>query len=237
MLNKIIFIGNENTNYSSRRGIIPDVIVNHISEGSKESCISWFTSQKNKNSSAHFLVDKEGKIFQFVNIENMAWGNGLYIRDIKKSSSELVRSRNINPNRYTISIEHEGIYKETRGALTKAQLEGSIWLHRYIIDYVDRRYKKKISINRNHIIGHCEIDPIRKPLCPGEAFPYEEIISKINDERKFSDIKDHWAEKEIKYLIDKNILEGFPDGTFRPNEYITRGEVAYIVKKIIKDDA
>ena len=237
MKNKIIYVGNEHTNFSSRKGIIPDTIVNHISQGNKESCIAWFTSSKNNQSSAHFLVCKNGDVYQFVKIRDMAWSNGLYLKDIKNVKSQKVKSRNINPNRYTISIEHEGIYEKTKGELTDKQLISSIRLHLYIIDYIYEKFKKRVSIDRESIIGHFEIDPIRKPFCPGENFPFETIINEIKKEKLFSDIENHWAKDDILYLIEKRILSGYPDGTFRPKRYITRGEIASIISRIIKDDA
>jgi len=237
MKDKIIFVGNEHTNFSSRKNVVPDIIVNHISQGSKESCISWFTSVENTRSSAHFLVGKDGSIYQFVNIRDMAWGNGLYLKDIGYAISENIKKRNINPNRYSISIEHEGVYQKTKGNLTKRQLDSSIYLHRYIIDYVYRNYGKNIFIDRDHIIGHSEIDPIRKPFCPGEKFPFETIISELKKDRFFIDIENHWAKDEIILLAKRKIMEGYPDGSFRPEEYIRRGEVASIISNIIKDDA
>ncbi|WP_249863732.1 S-layer homology domain-containing protein [Paenibacillus konkukensis] len=36
-----------------------------------------------------------------------------------------------------------------------------------------------------------------------------------------TDIKGHWAEPAITKLVDQGILDGFPDGTFRPDEPVT----------------
>ncbi|ULL15863.1 S-layer homology domain-containing protein [Paenibacillus sp. H1-7] len=38
---------------------------------------------------------------------------------------------------------------------------------------------------------------------------------------KFSDVKGHWAESAIMRLVNEGILDGFPDGTFRPDEPVT----------------
>lgn len=43
------------------------------------------------------------------------------------------------------------------------------------------------------------------------------------------DITGHWAEKEIRQVITEGKMAGFPDGTFRPNESITRGQLAYMI--------
>lgn len=234
---KINFVGNENTNYSSRQGHVPLIIVNHISEGSQSSCINWFTSKGNKVSSAHFLVGKDGSIHQFVKIENMAWGNGLTTEEIMTSKLRLVKAMKVNPNLYSVSIEHEGIYAQTKGQLTEKQLEASIWLHNYIIQYVKEKYGATIPVDREHILGHNEISPIKKPNCPGERFPFEEIIKGIKligSNTIFTDIEQHWAKGNIELLYAKKLMSGYQDMTFKPDQPITRAEVAAVVANLLK---
>ena len=45
----------------------------------------------------------------------------------------------------------------------------------------------------------------------------------------FTDIKGHWAEETIVKFKDKNIISGYPDGTFKPDNSVTRAEFAKIV--------
>jgi murein DD-endopeptidase MepM/ murein hydrolase activator NlpD len=44
-------------------------------------------------------------------------------------------------------------------------------------------------------------------------------IIRFND-----DIKGHWAEKEIKLMVESGRMKGYPDGTFKPDRFITRAE-------------
>jgi len=178
--NNVKQAGSSETNKSSRRGYIPEIIVDHITEGSAQSCINWFNSPNNTQSSAHFLVARDGKVYQFVSIEDNAWANGIAISDIPKAKAAIVKSKGVNPNWYSVSIEHEGVYKETHGALTPEQLQSTIMLHRYIIAYVKNKYGKTIPADRDHILGHYEIDPVRKPFCPGEKYPFDTIITELN---------------------------------------------------------
>ena len=56
----------------------------------------------------------------------------------------------------------------------------------------------------------------------------------INDKEvkvNLSDISSHWAEKEIKKLVEKGIVEGYPDKTFKPNNSITRAEFLKLLVK------
>jgi hypothetical protein len=40
----------------------------------------------------------------------------------------------------------------------------------------------------------------------------------------FSDISGHWAAAPITQSAAKNMMSGYPDGTFKPNDYVTRAE-------------
>ena len=47
-----------------------------------------------------------------------------------------------------------------------------------------------------------------------------------------SDISNHWASEVIEKYIEKEYVEGYPDGTFRPNEAITRAEFVKLANKV-----
>ncbi len=48
---------------------------------------------------------------------------------------------------------------------------------------------------------------------------------------RFSDIKNSWARPFIEGLAQRGIVSGFPDGTFRPNEAMTRAQFAAMLLK------
>ncbi len=43
--------------------------------------------------------------------------------------------------------------------------------------------------------------------------------------------KDHWAYKQIQILTDFNVVVGYPDGNYRPDQNVTRAEFATMVIK------
>lgn len=45
----------------------------------------------------------------------------------------------------------------------------------------------------------------------------------------FSDINGHWAEETIEKWQDKGIISGYPDGSFKPDDPITRAELAKVL--------
>lgn len=49
----------------------------------------------------------------------------------------------------------------------------------------------------------------------------------------FSDLKGNSATEAILYLHDKHIISGYPDGTFRPSEPITRAQAAAMLLKAL----
>ncbi|WP_250673802.1 S-layer homology domain-containing protein [Paraclostridium ghonii] len=53
-------------------------------------------------------------------------------------------------------------------------------------------------------------------------------INKSNASFDFNDIRGHWGESQIKAFINKGYINGYPDGTFRPNNSITRAEFVTI---------
>lgn len=48
---------------------------------------------------------------------------------------------------------------------------------------------------------------------------------------RFSDIQNHWARLFIEGLATQGIISGFPDGTFRPNQAMSRVEFAAVLQK------
>jgi len=63
------------------------------------------------------------------------------------------------------------------------------------------------------------------PPPPAEVTPTpSETPPPIN--AAFSDIAGHWAEKDIAQLKDQGIIQGYPDGTFRPENTLKRVEFA-----------
>ena len=49
----------------------------------------------------------------------------------------------------------------------------------------------------------------------------------------FSDIGGHWAQEAILRWSEIGVLSGYPDGTFRPNNTVTRGELATIINNLM----
>lgn len=49
----------------------------------------------------------------------------------------------------------------------------------------------------------------------------------------FTDISGHWAEEEIERAVSLGWIRGYEDGTFRPDQYITRAETMTIINRVL----
>ena len=138
-------------NQSSRNGYKPCLIVWHIADGTYNGTVAWEMNRDSQVSS-HFVLGQGGEITQLVPLERAAWTQGV----VKNPTHPYVKAHSgVNPNLYCVSIECEGVWSETKGALTDKQLAAAAELTRYIVAEVKRIYKVDIPIDREHMIGHC----------------------------------------------------------------------------------
>lgn len=59
------------------------------------------------------------------------------------------------------------------------------------------------------------------------TFPTESFAA--NPKAQLSDIKGHWAEQKIQAWVDEELIQGYSDGSFKPNHFITRAEFMSLV--------
>jgi len=151
-------------NFSSHRGYKTRAIVNHIMQGTLAGTDAWFANPASKVSS-HFGVGKNGEIHQYVDLKYPAWANG----GVNKPTWPLLISR-VNPNYYTVSIEHEGYSGDV---MSEAQYQATLSLHQWLIETLG------IPVTRDNIIGHYRIDSVNKSNCPGTGFPWDRLFNDL----------------------------------------------------------
>lgn len=209
---------------SSRQGWKPDMICCHQTSGAAKSAINWFINKESKVS-AHYLVDKLGQIYSFVPIEEMAWANGTNTTDpelsyhYSKSKLQKVRERKTNANLYTVSIEFEN---DDTGILTEPQYEAGLWLMKKIIKNLKEIYNVDFVADREHIIGHSDLNPIRKAGCPGKDFPFERFIKDLTP--KYEEEKS----KKTLYCVQTGLYRNLSDAANMVEKMKKAGIAAYI---------
>ncbi|MEC0268165.1 asparaginase domain-containing protein [Paenibacillus anseongense] len=81
----------------------------------------------------------------------------------------------------------------------------------------------KITVEVNHFTKFA-VFAVDKPKSPGSV------------EISFSDIAGHWAELDIKQAVTQKIISGYADGTFKPDNSVTRAEFAVMLMNALKVD-
>ena len=79
----------------------------------------------------------------------------------------------------------------------------------------------------NNPITRAEIATIAAKF---DAFTQEDI----DVTKSFSDIKGHWAEQYILRAASRGWVNGYPDGTFHPNDNIKRNEAMTLVNNVLE---
>ena len=159
MSQEITWIGSPHR-HKGRQGFRPEAVVIHIIEGALEAADSWFQAPESKVS-AHYGVGRTGKVHQYVGESDTAFHAGR----VWKAKWAGLKAQ-VNPNLYTIGIEHEG-----RGSSEwpDAMYQSSAQL---IADVCTRW---SIPIDREHIVGHREI--YGRKTCPNDIVDLDRLIT------------------------------------------------------------
>ena len=153
-------------NYTAGRGVYrPTAIVIHIAEGTAASVDSWFANP-DSNVSAHYLVTKTGALHQYVREEDTAWHAGRIDRPTWKGLVRDAHGEIVNPNRYTIGIEHEGGANDPWPDL---MYERSARL------LAELHCRWSIPLDRAFVVGHREI--FSRKTCPGARVDLDKLIT------------------------------------------------------------
>ena len=77
------------------------------------------------------------------------------------------------------------------------------------------------------------------PNAPITRAEFAAIAARFDDKANttavdFSDIASHWAKNEINAAANNGWINGYTDGTFRPNNKITRAEAMTLVNRVLK---
>ena len=116
---------------------------------------------------------------------------------------------------------------------TEEQIESLVWLTNYLNKYGEL-----------DIQGHSDV---MNTACPGKYFPWDLFRDKLHDSifevtkegdemyKHFADVPDDaWYADDVNEMHERGLLNGYEDGTFRPEEPVTRAEQAVIMRRIIE---
>lgn len=88
--------------WPKRQGHKVNGIVVHITDGTFDGTIAWFKN-KQSQASAHYVINRDGKIYEMVDPDDTAWHCGVVNGPTWKKYR-----KGVNPNLHTIGIEFVG---------------------------------------------------------------------------------------------------------------------------------
>lgn len=146
-----------------RAGVKVDRIVLHVADGTLRGTAAWFADPACPVS-AHYTVGMDGTVIQSVSTDNTAWHSG-----------------KLDMNRRSVGIEHEG--QPSKGPWTPSTLQ--LAASARLVSDLCERYA--IPVDREHIIGHSDVDPTRaaRKNCPGPTWPWDAFLMQVRAVRAF----------------------------------------------------
>ncbi|WP_052888160.1 N-acetylmuramoyl-L-alanine amidase [Thermogemmatispora carboxidivorans] len=156
--------------FAGRRGERPRWIIVHGTAGfaTAEEVVAFFQRPETE-ASTHYLIGRDGRIFQLVREADAAWGNGAVSR-----GHDRWWGMTGNPNYVTLSIEHHKLRRDNGDELTAAQKQASFLL----IDHLCERHgiPRRRADAQGGITGHFSLDPQGRSYCPG-PYPWDELCA------------------------------------------------------------
>ena len=143
-----------------------------------------------------------------------------------------------NSGVFTVFLDRALIYGETikieakdeKGAISKLEYKvtknavETVKAISYIKGYPDGTFKPQANVTR------AEAAQMFATLLNGGA------NFGTSSATRFSDASDNWFSKAVNYVVAKGLISGYPDGTFKPNESITRAEFAQMISGYVKNE-
>lgn len=144
------------------------IVIHHTATFSDMSTVDWFTRSTqngdNQSSSAHFLIGRDGLVWQFVDEGERAWHAGVSEREICG-----VKYKSWNEFSLGIELTGDGNIKP----YTQAQYTALIALLSAEVN--------RFNVRKEFVVGHEQIAPGRK-TDPGRLFDWERVYHGVYDE-------------------------------------------------------
>lgn len=177
----IVWVGTDHW-HERTDGQPPVAIVYHVTDDLVFDHVRGWFQHPDSRASAHFVIDRDGTIYQFVSTTKAAWTNGDFAgwrRDIPWLTAAVARCHHLtanpngrmNLNDFTVNLEFIG---KPGLAFTEPQVRRAIELTRYLL----ARYPTIPPI-RGHLLRHADINAVDRAYCPGPTFPLARIIEAV----------------------------------------------------------
>ncbi len=168
---------------------LPDTVIIHYTAGSDALSSANFLCQPKVEASAHVVISRDGKIYQLVPFDTIAWHAGhsqFGSRTAYNQYSigiELDNAGQLQPvgTEYQAWFGKKYLPSEVMKAIHRNQTEPAFW-HVYTQEQIDTCQRLcellKETYGILYIMGHEEISPGRK-TDPGPAFPLDPMRAQV----------------------------------------------------------
>jgi N-acetylmuramoyl-L-alanine amidase len=173
-------------NFGQRSGLIDTVVLHYTVTGTLEETVDLF-KETGRGTSAHYVIGKDGRVVQMVDIEKKAWHAG---------ASEFQGRPDVNDFSIGIELVNWGLLKERDGVLfvwpqgygieyhggSPLYVGGEWWdaytenQYRVLSCLLDQIRVHYPAITAERIVGHGDVAlPRGRKIDPGLAFDWERV--------------------------------------------------------------
>lgn len=187
-----------------------------------EQCGNVF-APTSRQASSNYGIGSDGRIGMYVEEKNRAW-----------------TSSNAQNDNMAVTIEVANDVVGGNWHISDKAMESLINL---CVDICKRNGIEKLNFTGDKNGNLTMHKWFAATACPGayleSKFPYiaSEVNKKLEKENvnmKFKDVPEtHWAYEAIEELSEMGIINGYEDGTFKPDEAVTRAELATMLDRYI----
>nr|WP_302966977.1 S-layer homology domain-containing protein [uncultured Romboutsia sp.] len=186
------------------------------------------TTMKFIQSTADYSDNNDDSVVTYLEYKDV---NFMFTGDIEADAEKDMVAQNLVPDVDFMSVPHHG----SKGSSTEAFLAKAKPEHAIVSVGADNSYGHPTAdaLNRYNAIRSkvYRTDQLGDIVIKTDGNTASINGNNVDASGMPSDITGHWAENQIKDFINKGYLNGYPDGTFKPQTSITRAEFVKTLNK------
>lgn len=194
-----------------------EAVVIHLIDGSLQAADTTFADNTLADPrSAHYAVGQGGEVHQYVDEGDTAFHAGRIVGPTWTGLKRAPDGTFINPNFYTIGIEHEG---KPNDVWSDAMYASSVALLRDLVS----RHPALAPLSRRNVVLHREIRATKS--CPGHVVDVNRLIAMASGSPPDT-------LRQLRTRSTVNVRSGSPSRTAPAVRSIPAGEVVNVVRSV-----
>ncbi|MGE3959641.1 MAG: N-acetylmuramoyl-L-alanine amidase [Vicinamibacterales bacterium] len=199
-----------------------EAVVIHVIDGTLVGADATFADNAlDIPRSAHYAVGRRGQVHQYVDERDTAFHAGTIVSPTWTGLKHSPGGGYVNPNFYTIGIEHEGLARQD---WPEAMYAASAELLRQLAS----RYPALNPLSRRNVVMHREIRATKS--CPGHVCDINRILALAGDGPTTGAITTQ-APMQLRTRSVVNVRRGAPSTMAPIARVIPAGEVVNVVRQ------